>query len=57
MPVVVWDDLIARHYPGGGWIALHEETIERLIAARAQRGLLSFEATISALMEERAHAG
>jgi hypothetical protein len=57
MPVVVWDDLIARHYPGGGWIALHEETIERLIAARAERGLLSFEATISALMEERAHAG
>jgi hypothetical protein len=59
LPVQVWDDLIERHYPGGGWIALHEETIDRLIRARSARGLMSFEATIAALVgeSESAHAG
>lgn len=39
MPVSAWRAMIAEHYPGGGWIRLHESTLAALNARRAARGL------------------
>lgn len=52
LPIVVWDELIAKSYPGGGWIVLHEDTLEALIRARAERALPSLDATVRALVDE-----
>jgi Family of unknown function (DUF6084) len=52
LPVEVWRTTIDRHYPAGGWIALHRETLDRLTAYRAQHGLSSFTATVERLLGE-----
>jgi hypothetical protein len=53
MPVEVWERTIAAHYPGGGWVRLHEDTLEALAARKAARGLHSFDDTVRELMEGR----
>ena len=51
MPLEAWRAMIARHYPGGGWIRLHHDTLEALNARRAARGLPSFDACVAELLE------
>ena len=51
MPVAAWREMIAEHYPGGGWIRVSDETLARLNARRAERGLPSFEACIEGLLD------
>ena len=46
--------MIADHYPGGGWIRLHESTLRALNEHRASNGLPSFDACVSELLEGRA---
>lgn len=53
MPVEVWRRLMDAYFPESGWIRLHRETLERLQRFRAQRGLVSWEETIEALMGAR----
>jgi hypothetical protein len=53
MPVAVWRAMIDEHYPAGGWIRLHETTLARLHARRADRGLPSFDACVTELLEGR----
>ena len=50
MPHEVWRATIDRHYPAGGWIALHRETLEALTAYRAEHGLPSYTETIRRLL-------
>jgi Family of unknown function (DUF6084) len=57
MPIAAWQAMIAEHYPGGGWIRLNAHTLADLNARRAVRGLPSFDACISALLEEEDNAG
>jgi hypothetical protein len=52
MPIATWRAMIAKHYPGGGWIRLSDETLERLGARRASRGLPSFDAAIAELLSD-----
>jgi Family of unknown function (DUF6084) len=52
MPVEAWKTMIASHYPYRGWIALHAETIERLARLKAERGLPTFDACVSELLED-----
>ncbi|GFG49581.1 hypothetical protein CQY20_19320 [Mycolicibacterium agri] len=52
MPVSVWRDLIAQHYPNTGWLRLHRDTIDALAAYRSERGLLSFDEAVTSLLEE-----
>jgi hypothetical protein len=52
MPIATWQAMIAEHYPGGGWIRLHEQTLAALNARRARRGLPSFDACVTELLEE-----
>jgi hypothetical protein len=53
MPIEAWREMIAEHYPGGGWIRLQQETLATLHARRAARGLPSFDACIDELLEAR----
>jgi hypothetical protein len=57
MPLAAWQAMIAEHYPGGGWVRLDERTLAALNARRAVRGLPSFDACISELLEEHRDAG
>jgi hypothetical protein len=50
MPVAAWRAMIAEHYPGGGWVRLGNETLERLNARRAERGLPSFDTAVAELL-------
>ena len=43
--------MIAEHYPGGGWVRLHADTLAALNARRAGRGLPSFDAAVTELLE------
>ena len=51
MPVAVWRDLIAQHYPNTGWVRLSHETIAALAAYKSARGLLSIEDAVTTLMD------
>jgi hypothetical protein len=50
MPVDVWKSTMAAHYPGGGWIRLHEDTLAELSRHKAQRGLHTFDETVQGLL-------
>ena len=53
MPVAVWQRTLAAHYPGGGWIRLHEDTLAQLSRHKAGQGLHSFDDTVRALLHGR----
>jgi hypothetical protein len=50
MPVTVWRDLIAQHYPSTGWVRLSHDTVAALAAYKSARGLLSIEDAVTALL-------
>jgi hypothetical protein len=50
MPVSVWRDLIAQHYPNTGWLRLSHDAVEALATYRSSRGLLSFDDAIASLL-------
>ena len=52
MPVATWQDMIAQHYPNGGWVRLDDSTLDALGTRKAERGLPSFDATVANLLEE-----
>ena len=52
MRLSVWRTMMAEHYPGGGWVRLQPETLAALNARRSERGLHSFDAAVSELLED-----
>jgi hypothetical protein len=52
MPVNAWREMIAAHYPGGGWIRVSNETLAALNSRRAARGLPSFDALLEELLAD-----
>jgi uncharacterized protein DUF6084 len=50
LPVATWRTLMAAHYPGGGWVRLEAETLDRLAQRKAAGGLPSYDATIAELL-------
>ena len=54
MPVGVWRDLIAQHYPNSGWMRLSHETIAELAGYKSGRGLLDFDQAITSLLDATA---
>src|SRR4051794_31913084 len=52
LPVATWQELMAAYYPGGGWVRLRTETLDRLAARKASGGLPDFDATIAGLLDE-----
>ncbi|WP_063057724.1 DUF6084 family protein [Nocardia sienata] len=56
MPVSVWQELMAAHYPNAGWVRLHRDTLDELAAYKSGHGLLGFDDAVTrllALAEER----
>lgn len=54
MPVTVWRDLIAQHYPSAGWLRLSHETIAELAGYKSARGMLDLDQTITSLLDATA---
>lgn len=52
MPVSVWREAMDLHFPGQAWLRLDRRTYERLAAYRGAHGLLGWDATMAALLEE-----
>jgi hypothetical protein len=50
MPIGAWQAMIAEHYPGGGWVRLGADTLEKLNTLRAARGL-TFDHCIGELLD------
>ena len=50
LPVATWRRMIDRHYPGSGWIRVQEDTLRRLQLRKADRGLPTFDATVTELL-------
>lgn len=51
MPIAVWQEMIAAHYPYRGWIPAGDETIERLRRYKLAQGLPSYEAALERLLD------
>lgn len=52
MPVAVWRDLMAQHYPNTGWVRLSHDTIGALARYKSARGLLDLDHAITELIVE-----
>jgi hypothetical protein len=50
MPVAVWQNLIAQHYPNSGWVRLSHDNITALSWFKSNNGLLDLDDAISALV-------
>lgn len=53
MPVSAWRRMIDEHYPQGSWVRLQKETLARLHAWRGERGMPTFDAAVTALLDGR----
>ncbi|CAM3061931.1 hypothetical protein BST27_27975 [Mycobacterium intermedium] len=52
MPVSVWHELIALHYPNSGWVRLSHETVTALADFKSARGMLDLDQAVTALLAE-----
>lgn len=52
LPVEVWRETIDVHYPFRGWVPADKQTIARLERLKERRGLPTFDATLTDLLEE-----
>jgi hypothetical protein len=50
MPVQAWKAVMARYYPGGGWVRVQTETLDALAARKAEDGHHTFDALIAELL-------
>jgi hypothetical protein len=51
LPVADWKRMMALYYPGGGWVRLQTETLDRLQERKAATGLPSFDACVAELLD------
>ena len=56
MPADVWQTAMNQFFPGGGWLRLQRETIDRLQAFRGRHAVVSWDEAIGLLLEEGAVA-
>lgn len=54
MPVRVWRDVMAQHFPNSAWVRLGQDAFSALQAYRVRQGLLSADAAIESLLAEAA---
>jgi hypothetical protein len=50
LPVSVWRETMDRYFPDSTWLRLDRPTFERLVAFRARRALIGWEAVMDALL-------
>ncbi len=51
MPAHVWQAAMDQFFPGGGWLRLRRETIDRLQAFRGRRAVVSWDEALDQLLE------
>jgi Family of unknown function (DUF6084) len=51
LPVAVWRDLMAAHYPDRGFVRLHHDTVAALAAYKSARGLLDLDDAVGLLLD------
>jgi Family of unknown function (DUF6084) len=51
LPVAVWHDLMATHYPEQGFVRLRHDTVDALVAYKSAHGLLDLDAAVEALLD------
>ncbi|OBC02319.1 DUF6084 family protein [Mycobacterium sp. 852002-40037_SCH5390672] len=51
MPVTVWRDLVAQHYPNSGWVRLSHETVAALAGYKSAHGMLDFDHAVTSLLD------
>ena len=54
MPSTVWRAAMDQFFPGGGWLRLKRDTIDRLQAFRGQQAMLSWDEAIGLLLNRGA---
>lgn len=54
MPARVWRDAMDQFFPGGGWIRLQRDTLDRLQACRGRCAAATWDEAIDRLMEQAA---
>lgn len=52
LPVQVWRDMLATYFPSAGWIRLDHDVLTTLADYRARHGLVSWEETLTRLLED-----
>lgn len=52
LPVAIWREMMDRYFPGGGWLRLDRETIDRLQRYRVERALPTWEQAVAALLKD-----
>ena len=57
MPVATWREMIERHYPDRGWVALDSGTVDRLGRLKAARGNHTIDQTVGELLDEAEEKG
>jgi hypothetical protein len=57
LPVETWRSMIDSHYPNGGWVTLHRDTLDRLVRMRAASGLPTLDACVAELLDRAAEEG
>lgn len=50
MPISVWRDVMAAHYPNSGWVRLRRETLDALAAYKSGHGMLGFDDAVNQLL-------
>jgi len=51
MPCAVWQATMDQFFPGGGWLRLQRETIDRLQAFRGRQAVVSWDEAIDLLLQ------
>lgn len=51
LPAQVWREMIASHYPRGGWIRLNEDTLQELGRHKAATGTPTLDRCVSDLLD------
>jgi hypothetical protein len=51
LPVADWKRMMGLYYPGGGWVRLQTETLDRLAARKARSGLQTLDACVADLLD------
>lgn len=46
IPVQVWKDMMALHYPNAAWLAIRRDVFERMVRYKARHGLPTWEQTM-----------
>jgi Family of unknown function (DUF6084) len=51
LPVVLWQEMIARYYPNTAWLRLHKDIFDQLYQYKATHGLPTWDEVIARLLQ------